>query len=233
MYKRNFVENAIFHKVSEIHARSGGSVCYDGKGSIILTSARGMEWRAAVRFQKYFSMVGELNVWWPATRVSLWFSRAILPCGGRLRFTCWLKWRETLVVGVCSLFCVPPRERQTSSRRATTTANLSFTRLHRARSNSTLRARAPVNLGFFYHQRHTYSIAGTYVSLVSLHWVENCDGRKLNYRVRIACEKFQFTKVFVRIKIWYTQRERIVPIKFVFFPRKRDRSFAINAQLLH
>lgn len=62
-----------------------------------------------MRFQKYFSMVGELNVWWPATRVSLWFSRAILPCGGRLRFTCWLKWRETLVVGVCSLFCVLSR----------------------------------------------------------------------------------------------------------------------------
>lgn len=142
-YKRNFVENIIFHKVS-----NGGSVCYDGKGSIILTSAQGMEWRAAVRFQKYFSMVGESNVWWPATRVSLCFSRAILPCGGRLRFTCWLKWRETLVVGVCSLFCVLSR--------ATTAANLSFTRvfLHRAPSNSTLRVRARVNLGF-YHRRRT------------------------------------------------------------------------------
>lgn len=172
MYKRNFVENAIFHKVSEIHARSGGSVCYDGKGSIILTSARGMEWRAAVRFQKYFSMVGELNVWWPATRVSLWFSRAILPCGGRLRFTCWLKWRETLVVGVCSLFCVPPRERQTSSRRATTTANLSFTRLHRARSNSTLRVRAPVNLGFFYHRRQIFTrlLVRTFLLFLCIEW---------------------------------------------------------------
>lgn len=151
-----------------------------------------MEWRAAVRFQKYFSMVGESNVWWPATRVSLCFSRAILPCGGRLRFTCWLKWRETLVVGVCSLFCVLSR--------ATTAANLSFTRvfLHRAPSNSTLRIRARVNLGF-YHRRRTQLVCTLFLGS-SL--VRNCEAEN----IKLSCADLKSLssrkcRMSVRIKI--------------------------------
>lgn len=106
-------------------------------------------------------MVGELNVWWPATRVSLLPQSSHSSVWRKAAFHMLVKMAGNL--GVCSSAFLRPlsQKRQTSP---TICRSLRLF-LHRVRQNSTLFAFVCINLGFSHRRRTicTFCIISTFL----------------------------------------------------------------------
>lgn len=165
-----------------------------------------MEWRAAVRFQKYFSMVGELNVWWPATRVSLLLQSSHSSVWRKAAFHMLVKMAGNL--GVCSsAFLRPLSQKRQTSPRATICRSLHVFSSCSIQFNSI--CVCAYKLGIFSSTICTFCLS----TFLECKW-----NRKLNYYCACRCvfKNLDRTKVSNVYSI-YTETFRIVPIKFVFF----------------